>query len=167
MAIVDVARVAQALNLHVRRVQYLVKEGMPREARGKYDAVKCMYWYVRYLQILIEKKSIPPAHRVGERAERVRLLRAKADIAELQLARVRSQLVTVADVNAFHNELVDTTTRFMMTIPPRVASELVGETSRIMIQAKIEKAIDEVLSALAKGPTIGGVRGTCLPTKVF
>jgi phage terminase Nu1 subunit (DNA packaging protein) len=153
MAIVDVARVALALNLHVRRVQYLVKEGMPREARGKYDAVKCMCWYIRYLQILIEKKSTPRAHQVGESAERVRLLRAKADIAELQLARVRSQLVTVADVDAFHNELVDTTTKFMMTIPPRVASELVGETSRIMIQAKIEKAIDEVLSALAKGPT--------------
>ena len=153
MAIVDVARVAQALNLHVRRVQYLVKEGMPREARGKYDAVKCMCWYIRYLQILIEKKSIPSAHQVGQSAERVRLLRAKADIAELQLARVRSQLVTVADVDAFHNELVDITTRFMMTIPPRVASELVGETSRIMIQAKIEKAIHEALSALAKGPT--------------
>jgi phage terminase Nu1 subunit (DNA packaging protein) len=153
MAIVDIARVAQALNLHVRRVQYLVKEGMPREARGKYDAVKCMCWYIRYLQILIEKKSIPPAHQVGKSAERVRLLRAKADIAELQLARVRSQLVTVADVDAFHNELVDITTRFMMTIPPRLACELVGETSRIMIQAKIEKAIEEVLSALAKGPT--------------
>jgi len=153
MAIVDVARVAQALNLHVRRVQYLVKEGMPREARGKYDAVKCMFWYIRYLQILIEKKSTPRADQVGESAERVRLLRAKADIRELQVARMRSQLVTVADVDAFHNELVDTTTKFMMTIPPRVASELVGETSRIMIQAKIEKAIDEVLSALAKGPT--------------
>jgi hypothetical protein len=70
------------------------------------------------------------------------------------VARVRSQLVTVAEVDAFHTERVDTTKQYMMTIPPRLAPELVGETSRIIIQAKIEKAIDEVLSAFAKGRPI-------------
>ena len=153
MPTVDVARVAQALNLQVRRVQHLVKEGMPREAHGKYEAVICMCWYVRYLQALIEKKSAPRDDRASESTERVRLIRANADIRELQVAQVRSQLVTVADVDAFHTELVDTTTRYMMAIPSRVAPGLVGETSRIMIQAKIEKAIHEALSALAKGPT--------------
>ena len=38
----------------------------------------------------------------------------------------------------------------IMAIAPRVAPELVGETSRIMIQAKIECACKEALSYLAK-----------------
>jgi phage terminase Nu1 subunit (DNA packaging protein) len=50
MSFVDVLKVAQALNLEVRRVQQLVKEGIPREARGQYDAVKCMLFYIRYLR---------------------------------------------------------------------------------------------------------------------
>lgn len=152
MAIVDVTRVAQALNLQPRRVQYLVKEGMPREARGKYDPVKCMCFYVRYLQGLIDKKSTPRDDQAAEGAERVRLLRAKADIRELQVARERSQLVAIGDVQAFINELVDVTTTYIMAVPPRLAPELVGETSRLLIQAKIEKAFKAALSALAKSP---------------
>ena len=50
MSIVNVARVASALNLSEQRVQQLVHEGMPRESRGQYDAVKCMLWYIRDLQ---------------------------------------------------------------------------------------------------------------------
>ena len=44
MPLVNVERVAQALNLQKRRVQQLVKEGMPKEGRGQYDPVKCMLW---------------------------------------------------------------------------------------------------------------------------
>jgi hypothetical protein len=58
MPLVDVTRVAQALNLDERRIQQLVKEGLPREKRGQYDAVKCMLWYIRYLQVVIEKKAV-------------------------------------------------------------------------------------------------------------
>jgi phage terminase Nu1 subunit (DNA packaging protein) len=150
MVVVDVTRLAQALNLQPRRVQYLVKEGMPREARGKYDPVKCMCFYIRYLQGLIDKRSLPRDDQAGEGAARVRLLRAKADIRELEVARERSQLVAVADVEATLNELVEVTTTYIMAVPARLAPDLVGETSRLMVQAKIEKAFKGALSALAK-----------------
>lgn len=159
MPLVDVGRVAQALNLHERRVQQLVKEGLPREGRGQYDAVKCMLWYVRYLQALIEKKavSLAPSGAVyaSEREERVRLLRADADMREIELAKERSQLVAIEDVEKEMTDLVLTTKARMMAIPPRIAPELLGETSRVMIQAKLEKAFKEALSHLAKGPQRG------------
>src|ERR1700722_7617439 len=160
MPLTDVGRVAQALNLTEQRVQQLVKEGLPREGRGQYDAVKCMLWYIRYLQAAIEKKTVNLADTggsvyAGEREERIRLLRAGADLREIELAKERSQLVTLADVDAFHTELVLTTNARLMAIAPRVAPELLGETSRVMIQAKLEKAIKEALSTLAKGPQRG------------
>src|SRR6202043_2281372 len=138
MPTVDVSKVASALNLDERRVQQLVKEGMPRETRGQYDPVKCLLWYVRYLQKALEKKAVPNLDGgfVGEREERVRLLRADADLREMELAKERGQLLALADVETMLTDLVLTTKARVMGLAPRLAAQLVGETSRVMIQAK-------------------------------
>jgi phage terminase Nu1 subunit (DNA packaging protein) len=151
MALVDVKRVAQALNLDERRVQQLAKEGMPREERGRYDPVKCMLWYIRYLQAALEKKSvpIPGGGYAGEHQERVRLLHAEADLKEIELARERGQFVAIEDVEKELTDLVLTTKAQILSVAPRLAPELLGETSRVMAQAKIEKALKEALVQLA------------------
>jgi phage terminase Nu1 subunit (DNA packaging protein) len=155
---VDVMKIASVLNLEKRRVQQLASEGMPRTARGQYDPVKCMLWYIRYLQHALEKKSVPTADGgfVGEREERVRLLRADADLREIELAMKRSQLVAIQDVESMLTDLVLTTKARIMAIAPRLAPELVGETSAVMIHAKIEKACREALAYLAKAENHGG-----------
>jgi phage terminase Nu1 subunit (DNA packaging protein) len=158
MSTVNVTRVASALNLTEQRIQQLVKEGMPREGRGQYDPVKCMLWYIRYLQHVIEKKSVPTLDGgfVGEREERIRLLRADADLREMDLAKERGQLIALADVETMLTDLVLTTKARIMAIAPRLAPELVGETSRVMIQARIEKACNEALAYLARSVNDGG-----------
>jgi phage terminase Nu1 subunit (DNA packaging protein) len=149
---VDVTKVATALNLDERRVQQLVKEGMPRETRGQYDPVKCMLWYIRFLQSALEKKAVPTLDGgfVGEREERVRLLRADADLREMELARERSLVISIDDYERTLADLILTTKARIMAIPPRLAPDLVGETSRVMVQAKLEKACKESLAYLAK-----------------
>jgi phage terminase Nu1 subunit (DNA packaging protein) len=151
---VDVGKVANALNLTEQRVQQLVKEGMPREARGQYDPVKCLLWYVRYLQNALEKKSVPTLDGgyLGEREERVRLLRSQADLSEIELSKQRGQLVAIQDVEHAMTDLILTTKARLMAIPSRLAPDLLGETSRIMVHAKIERAIKEALLVLARGP---------------
>ena len=162
MAIINAVKLAQALDLTESRVHQLVKAGLPKERRGQYDAVKCMLWYVRYLQNAIEKRTAPALDGafVGERRERIRLLRAAADLKEGRLAKERSQLVAVSDADAIIKDLVHTTTAEIMAIPPRLAPELVGETSRVMIQAKLEKACRESLRRLARSENCGGKTGT-------
>ncbi len=161
MPTVNVTRVASALNLTEQRVQQLVHLGMPRESRGQYDPIKCAHWYIRYLQNAIEKRSAPTLDGtfVGESRERIRLLRAAADLKEDRLAKERSQLIAVSDFDAMTKELVRTTTAEIMAIPPRLAPQLVGETSRVMIQAKIEKACKESLAYLARSHQDGGKTG--------
>jgi phage terminase Nu1 subunit (DNA packaging protein) len=152
MAIVNVTRVAQALNLTERRVQQLVHEGLPREAGGGYDVVKCLLFYIRYLQRVLERKDEPTPEgpdNHGEREARVRLLSADADLREMELAKQRSQFITTEDADKCIAELVSVTTGRIMAIAPRVAPELVGETSRVMIQAKLEKACRQELRFLA------------------
>jgi phage terminase Nu1 subunit (DNA packaging protein) len=152
MATVNVTRVAAFLNLTEQRVQQLAKEGiLPRAARGLYDPIKCGLSYIRYLQRAIERKTDPLLEdgNSGERHERVRLLRANADLRESERAKMRSQLVAVRDVDKLTADLVRTTTAEIMAIPARLAPELVGETSRVMIQAKLEKAVKASLKKLA------------------
>ena len=152
MPTVGVTKVASALNLKVRRVQQLVGLGMPREGRGQYNVMRCMLWYARYLQGVLEKRSasMPDGGHAGVREERVRLLRADADLKELRLAHERSQLISLADYEHALADLFVTTKTRIMAIPPQLACELVGETSRVMIQAKLEKACKEALAYLAK-----------------
>lgn len=152
MPLVDVTKVAAALNLTPQRVQQLVHEGMPREARGQYDAVKCMLFYIRYLQRALEKKAVPTLEGgfVGEREERIRLLRADADLREIELAKERSQLVALQDVEREFTDLVLTTKARILAVAPRLAPEMIGENSRVMAHAKIEKALKEALLDLSK-----------------
>jgi len=140
------------LNLDERRVQQLVKAGMPRKSRGQYDPVKCMLWYIRFLQRALEKKAVPALDGgfVGEREERVRLLRAHADLREMELAKERGLMVALPDFESTLAHLVLTKKAQIMAMPPRLAPELVGETSRAMIQAKIERACKRSLAYLAK-----------------
>jgi phage terminase Nu1 subunit (DNA packaging protein) len=152
MAAVGPEKIAQALNLTKSRVHQLVKEGLPKESRGQFDPVKCMLWYVRYLQGVLEKRSTPALDggSAGERESRIRLLRAQADLREMELARERSQFISVADYERTLATFIQVTTARVMAIAPRVAPEVVGQQLRVMIHAIIEKHCREALRWLAK-----------------
>jgi len=148
---VDVARVAKFLNLDERRVQQLVQEGMPKEKRGEYDLTACAKWYIRYLQNALEKKGLAAKEKgPSEHEERIRLMRADADLKEIELARERGQLVAIPDVEKEMAEMALSVKARVLAVAPRLAPELIGEESRLMIQARIEKSLREALLQLEK-----------------
>ncbi len=152
MPTVNAEKIARALNLTESRVHQLVKEGLPKEARGQYDPIKCLAFYIRYLQNKIEQKTMssPEAGDANERAERIRLLRVAADLKEDELCKQRSRFVAVQDFQAAIADLARTSEGRIMEIPSRLAPELAGETSRMMIQAKLDKACKDALRLLAR-----------------
>jgi len=149
--ILNAERLAVFFNLTKQRVHQLVAEGMPRELRGKYDLDKCAQWYIRYLQSVIEKKAIPmdDGEYASEHKEKIRKMRLEADLKEIDLAQRRGQLIAIGDVDKEMSELVLTTKARLMSVPARLAPELVGENSRVMIQAKLDKSLREALGQLA------------------
>jgi phage terminase Nu1 subunit (DNA packaging protein) len=152
MALVNVQKLASAMNVTTRWVNKLVEEGMPREERGKYDLAKCLLWYIRYLQKALERRAVPtPDGEVASmRDERLALLRVDRELREIELAEKRGKLVSILDVEKTLSDLVLTTKARIMAIAPRLAADLVGESSRNMIQAKIEKEIRAALAHLEK-----------------
>lgn len=154
--IVRIKELAAILNLTPSRIHQLVQEGLPKKLRGKYDQDECTGWYIRYLQALVEKKIVMDEGGkifANERQERLRQLTADADLTEIKLARERGQLVRIDEVEKEMSDLVLTTKARVLAVAPRVAPDLVGENSRVMIQARIEKALKDALVQLERVET--------------
>jgi hypothetical protein len=64
-----------------------VKEGIPKEARGQYNPIKCGARYVRYLPANFEKKTTADGGGYITLRERTRLGRAKREFKEIELAK--------------------------------------------------------------------------------
>jgi phage terminase Nu1 subunit (DNA packaging protein) len=150
MPLVEIKQLTQTLNVTEQWIGKLVKEGMPKEARGKYDLGKCMLWYIRYLQAALRRRSGATGESGRtEQTERLRLLSAEAELKELELARERGEFAAITDFEKVITELVVTTKARILAIPSRLAPQLVGE-DRLKIESRLEKELKETLSTLSK-----------------
>ena len=148
----NVEQVSKALNVTVRRVNQLVHEGMPRAERGAYDLGGCMLWYIRYLQKALAKKAT-----MGEDGEIASLQGSRQELLKVQIERERFELerekrlhIPIATHEFIVSDLIQETKARVRAVGSRISQDLVGETSRLMIQAKLDKAHDEALRQLAK-----------------
>lgn len=109
--------IAQLLNLTDRRVQQLAKEGIiPKpNNRGEYDLPGCVQGYVAYLQERAERSEEP---------QRVRLDRLRGDREELELQKLRRELVPVAEVAPALEQYVTDVCAVLEGIPERYAEVL-------------------------------------------
>lgn len=150
MALASVRTLAKAMNVSTRRVSQLVHLGLPREEHGRYDLGQCLMWYIRYLQRVLEGRQLGTAdcELFSLTRERLALLRAKRELRELELAEKRKQFVADEGVDEAIAEMVLTMKPCLMGLPARLGAELVGETSRAIIEAKIDR---EVRGALPNG----------------
>lgn len=152
MALVGVKKMAMMMNITPRRVQVLANEsGMPHAGRGQYDAGKCLLWYIRYLQDALNAKAVATGDGAysGLREERARSIRADAELKEIKLGEKRGTLVFVGHVKQAFVDLALMTKARVMATPPQIAPEVLGETSRVMIQAIVERHLKEALNHLA------------------
>jgi phage terminase Nu1 subunit (DNA packaging protein) len=149
--LVGIAAISERLKLTPRRIQQLAGEGLPRVTRGKYDVDAVLDWYIAKLERQLAGETDEEGELAKRYKEELRLLSARADEQELDLAARRRELVSIADVEKEMTDLVATTKARILTVPARVAPDLIGEQSRVMVQAKLEKAIKEALSHLAEG----------------
>lgn len=133
------------------RITQLVKEGMPIVGRNQYDPVRCMFWYIGKLRRSVKARQTEneDGSRSSIEQERKRLIKADADIREVERAKALGQAMSVADHERIVADMVQEVVARVRAVAPRIAPDLVGETSRTMIQARIEKGNDEALMLLA------------------
>lgn len=139
--LVDVATVAQALELSPRRVQQLVKQGwIPRESRGEYDLAACLNAYAAYLEEVEGRKGVGGAID-GARARKVR---AQAELRELELAVEVGELVETGAAIERQGSRLTMVRQRLLNLPnlaPQVAHAGRDERERLL-REELEAAVE-------------------------
>lgn len=150
----NLEQVAKACNITPRRLNQLAKEGaVPREGRGDYNLGKVMAAYIRYLQEALSSRSTEDDSGGQVRslqAERTTLIKTQREREELELAKARGETISIQDHVKILGDVAMEIKAHILAVAPRLAADVVGETSRVMVQAKADKHLRQVLDRLSK-----------------
>jgi phage terminase Nu1 subunit (DNA packaging protein) len=144
---VPLATIAKLLDLTERRVNQLAKDGvLPKAARGRYELVPVVRAYISYLRDRAVNSDVGPDDYA---AQRTRLTKAKADMAEMEKEQMANSLIPASDVGDAWETMVSNMRAKMLSIPTKVATSVfvaedVSETKRI-----IKEQINESLAELS------------------
>ena len=139
---------AKLFNLTERRVQQLAKEGViPKPERGKYDLVGAVRGYVKFLQERAEGRGVEPN---ALHDERMRLLMAQAERAELEVAALYRSLLPYEEVVAAWQQLVAAFRARCLALPSKLAPRLAVIHERRRIQDALTAEIREALTELSR-----------------
>jgi phage terminase Nu1 subunit (DNA packaging protein) len=150
-----IAVIARLLDLSERRIQQLSREGViPKAERGQYDLVAAVRGYVAYLRDLAVKAQ---AGAPDFGAERARLIKAKADLAEMEADGRRGDLLPAEAVEAAWTSVLARLRSRLLVLPDRLAPLCHEETTIAGVRDQIRKAVREALDELATTPVVAAV----------
>ena len=142
-----VSTIAKLFGLSERRVQQLAQEGIiPKPEKNQYELVGCVRAYINYLQQRAFGKGTAPK---DTHLERARLIKAQADIAEIDLAQRTGALITVERVEADWMAMVNSCRSKLLSIPTKCAYQVMALDNPEEIQKYLKRTIFEALSELA------------------
>jgi phage terminase Nu1 subunit (DNA packaging protein) len=125
---------------------------MPKEGRAQYDVGRCFHWYVRYLHAQMRRGGATEEEQgggVNVRMHRGRLLKAQADLSELDLLERRRNVIPTATYERLLIGWAVTIRQRVLALPARLAGQLVG-LGRREIHDRIDREAREMLLILSK-----------------
>ena len=143
----NIEAISKLLKLSERRIQQLAKDNIiPKAERGKYDLVSSVHGYIDFLK----------AKAGGDfTAEEVlknknKLLKAKAEIAEIEKKKATGELIPKEEVKRTWLELVHKIKQKLLSIPNKVAPVIVTVKNineiKLILQDKLYEALYEITS---------------------
>lgn len=152
-----IAVIAKLLDLTERRVQQLGREGViPKAERGQYDLVGAVRGYVRYLRDQASRARDGVADFGTERA---RLVKAKADLAEMEARQRQGELLPATGVEEAWTEVLGRLRARLLVLPDRLAPLVHEETTIAGARTLIRQGIADALAELASMPVAADFDG--------
>jgi phage terminase Nu1 subunit (DNA packaging protein) len=143
----NVEQVAKALNLTARRVQQLVKLGMPQAARGQYELGACMHWYIRHLQKAVEARSSGDGNNMTSLVtERTKQAREQAERMQMANLKARGEVLVTADVRQQVLGAIAFLAQDLAAVPQRVMTD---EATKAKIEDEVTIAQNRFAEHLA------------------
>ena len=147
-----VKTIAALLRLTERRVQQLSKEGViPKAERGRYELAPAVQGYIAYLQDrLAPREGDDDPDRIDYHLEKARKTKAEADMAEMEAAKMRGDLVDAIEMrDALELVMSEVKTKLLNNTPVRIAARTKTEKKEAKIKAIAKEEIAASLQALA------------------
>lgn len=135
------AELAALVGVSARRIRQLAESGtLERAERGRYQLGPAV-------RALLEQASGSGSEL---QRERIRKLRADADLAELELAKQRGEVAPIEEAEAVWGRFCGILRTNMMQIPARAVLQLLGCTDETEFKAKLADEIKLALAAAAE-----------------
>lgn len=139
--------IAKLLDLTPRRVNQLAAEGViPKAERGRYELVPVVKSYVRYLR---EKAVKGDTHGDDYSTHRTRLVKARADVMEMEKAQMENSLIPAVDVQNAWVEVISACRAKMLSIPTKTAPEVFSANNINDVKSILKQSVHEALAELA------------------
>lgn len=142
-----VSTIAKLFGLSERRVQQLARDGIiPKPEKNQYELIGSVRSYINYLQQRAFGQGVAPQ---DTHLERARLLKAQADMAEIELAERTGELVTVERVESDWMAMVMACRAKMLGLPTKTAYQISNLKDTHEIEKFLKRTITEALTELA------------------
>lgn len=140
------------LDLTDRRIRQLARDGeIPRTRRGRYAVGPAVRAYKAYLEREIAKARKGTGHQdYAERLEAV-----KTERAELELAKMKHEVVDRAAVRAAWQEIAVLVRNRLLAVPAAISTPLAVENEKATCQAIVEREIHQALEQLSQATPSG------------
>lgn len=143
----SIETISKLLMLSERRCQQLVKDGViPKKERNQYDLVQSVQGYVNFLR----ERAFGGVANTDMHSEKTRLVVAQANIAEMNDAEMRGELVRVDEIRRAVFTAARSVRNSMQTIADRLAVPIAGESDHHEVHTIIEDEINQVLGDMGK-----------------
>lgn len=150
---VPLSRLAELFQMSERGVRMMASKGViPKGSEGLWHEDACIMGYIAYLRQYSQGRR-PDDH--GNTDDRTRLLRAKADIQEMEANRMADRLVEIEHIEKTFISVVAAMKARLLAIPTRAATLLPGEKDPDVIQEQVETLIHEALAELSEARVDG------------
>jgi phage terminase Nu1 subunit (DNA packaging protein) len=139
---------AKFLKVNTSRVHQLGREGTipkPVNGPGTWDLMACIHAYWEYK----EELSAKDPKDANYLKEKTRLTKAQADKEELAVHEKKGQLIDSEKIFLEYSNYILACRAKLLSIPTKIAYELIGENNPNIIQNKLQQAIDEALLELS------------------
>lgn len=145
---------AETFGISEKQIERYCQEGMPHKKEGVKVFLlmpEARVWYHKHLVEKGEQRAKPK----GKRTDSVdRRLAAEAETAEIELAKLRNELMTVADYDRLIGDAFARVRARLTNLPPRIAGIVLGAKSIQEAQARIEPLVREAMEELRRADDV-------------
>lgn len=138
-------QLAELLGLTEGRIQQLTAEGMPKEARGKYNAPACIRWYI---EARINSAAGPAASADVNEA-RKKLYDAQVVKTKLETSKIKRETIPADEHLIDMNQLAVLFASGLDAISGRLAAELAGMTDPAEISERLSDESNAIRESVA------------------